>query len=90
MNCCDWSWTTRNDIKGYQITGPNGKSIFLPAAGFISDQSIYSAGSQGYYWANSCVESFPAYAWMIHFNSKYMTLDYFPHFYGRTIRPVCP
>lgn len=90
LDNCTWTWTTLNDVYGYKVEGANGKSIFLPAAGFKSDQSIYSAGSQGYYWANSCVESFPAYAWMIHFNSKYMTLDYFPRFYGRTIRPVCP
>lgn len=33
LNKCTWTWTLQNGVKGYKVTGPNGKSIFLPAAG---------------------------------------------------------
>ena len=32
LNNCTWTWTTQNGHKGYKVTGPNGNSIFLPAA----------------------------------------------------------
>lgn len=35
---CTWKWTTLNDVSGYLVTGPNGNSIFLPAA----DERRYS------------------------------------------------
>ena len=33
MKKCTWEWTQINKVNGYRITGPNGKSIFIPAAG---------------------------------------------------------
>ena len=30
---CTWTWTTENEVNGFKVTGPNGNSIFLPAAG---------------------------------------------------------
>lgn len=30
---CKWTWTSLNGAKGYCVTGENGSSIFLPAAG---------------------------------------------------------
>ncbi|MDO4211921.1 MAG: hypothetical protein Q4D23_09460, partial [Bacteroidales bacterium] len=30
---CTWTWTAMNGRNGYKIVGPNGNSIFLPAAG---------------------------------------------------------
>ena len=30
---CTWTWTSRNGKNGYEVKGPNGNSIFLPAAG---------------------------------------------------------
>ena len=30
---CNWEWTEQNGQYGAKITGPNGNSIFLPAAG---------------------------------------------------------
>ena len=32
IDSCTWEWTTSNNISGYRVTGPNGNSIFLPAA----------------------------------------------------------
>ena len=30
---CSWTWTTEKGVNGFKVTGPNGNSIFLPAAG---------------------------------------------------------
>ncbi|MBQ0029005.1 MAG: hypothetical protein KBT32_01050 [Bacteroidales bacterium] len=49
---CRWSWTTVNGVKGYKVTGPSGKSIFLPAAGAES----YLVGSIGYYWGSTAYD----------------------------------
>ena len=34
-NECTWTWTERNGVSGKLVTGPNGNTIFLPAAGDI-------------------------------------------------------
>jgi hypothetical protein len=34
-NNCTWTWTTQNGVNGYKVTGTNGNSIFLPAAGYL-------------------------------------------------------
>ncbi|MBR5686227.1 MAG: hypothetical protein IKX18_08765 [Muribaculaceae bacterium] len=39
MNNCYWEMTTINGVNGRLGTGPNGNSIFLPAAGLISSWS---------------------------------------------------
>lgn len=33
LNNCTWEWTQINSVNGYKVIGPNGNSIFLPAAG---------------------------------------------------------
>ena len=38
---------------GYLLTGQNGNTIFLPAAGYLSGTAVYAAGLCGYYWSSS-------------------------------------
>ena len=47
---CTWEWTQLNGVNGYQVTGPNGNSMFMPAAG---ESAQYSVGVKGYYWSRS-------------------------------------
>jgi hypothetical protein len=44
---------SQNGVEGYKVTGPNGNSIFLPAAGYRHWSSLYNAGSTGYYWSST-------------------------------------
>lgn len=46
---CSWKMTIYSEVNGYLVTGPNGNSIFLPAAG---DNKSYN-GHSGYYWAST-------------------------------------
>jgi len=50
---CTWTWTTQNGVNGQLGTGPNGNSIFLPAAGYRWDENLYNAGSNGRYWSRT-------------------------------------
>jgi hypothetical protein len=50
---CTWTWTTQNGHKGYRVTGKNGQSIFLPAAGYRDRGTLYYDGGYGYYWSSS-------------------------------------
>lgn len=53
---CTWIATTLNGVNGYQVTGSNGNSIFLPAAGGFYDTAILNRGSNSVYWSASLSE----------------------------------
>ena len=54
---CKQTLTTLNGIRGYRLTGPNGNSIFLPAAGNIFGANLSDAGSSAFFWSSSIPES---------------------------------
>ena len=86
---CTWTWTTQGEKKGYRVTGTNGKSIFLPAAGFRNGTSLYSAGSRGYYWSSSLSTDYPSYAYLMSFNSGGVSpQNSIDRYYGFSVRPV--
>ena len=86
---CTWEWETRNGVNGQLVYGPNGKTIFLPAAGVYRVGMLWWASTDGQYWSRSLYNysSYGAYA--IHF-----TADYYSNWYsdsrreGRTVRAV--
>lgn len=86
-NECTWTWTNQNGVKGRKVTGPNGNSIFLPAAGYREGTYRYKAGSSGLYWSAAPLsDSDGAY-------DLYFYLDYYPwtynvRSYGHSVRPV--
>ena len=49
---CSWSWSFTG--KNYKVTGPNGNSISMPAAGHRNCAGdVYEVGFQGDYWSSS-------------------------------------
>ena len=84
---CRWSWTTYHGTLGCKVTGPSGKSIFLPGAGRRSDYGIYNKDAYGYYWTSS--KAHYVYAYYLHFNNEDADLSYEPLLTLRSIRPVC-
>ena len=56
LSRCTWRWTTQGDHNGYHVTGPNGNSIFLPAAGHRIG-TLYSVGSAGEYRSSTPFDS---------------------------------
>ena len=50
---CTWEWGQQNGINGCKVIGPNGASIFLPAAGYRYDLSLDYDGQRGFYWTST-------------------------------------
>lgn len=84
---CTWTWNSTK--KGYTVTGPNGNSIFLPAAGYRSDSDLNYAGSNGYYWSSSLGPSLSHFAYYLYFNSWSQDTDDYTRYLGRSVRAVC-
>ena len=87
INRCTWEWTSVSGHHGYKATGPNGKSIFLPAAGQKKNSSLNRAEEWGYYW-ESTPGSSNQYATCLFFREGDEPLDLDGRYLGRTIRPV--
>lgn len=85
---CTWRWMGKLGYKGYMVTGPNGNSIFLPAAGYRYGTSLYYAGSYGYYWSSTPFESYTQLAYRLYFNSDFHDTNWSGRYYGRSVRPV--
>lgn len=91
LKLCTWKWTKLNKAKGYTVTGPNGNSIFLPAAGMHIEYDLKYDNTDGYYYTRSlCKDSYYVN------NADYLYFDRFDtarknitRFRGYTIRPVC-
>ena len=88
INRCTWTWTTYNNVNGYKVTGPNGNSIFLPAAGYRDGTELYNRGSHGRYWSGSLYESGQSDAYRLSFDSGGRGVyDYYRE-RGYAVRPV--
>ena len=85
---CRWEWTTQNGVKGYKVTGPNGNSIFLPAAGCRYGSSLIDAGSYGGYWSSTPYDSYDYNAYDLRFDSSSHSMDLSSRLYGFSVRPV--
>ena len=88
LDNCTWEWTTQNGVNGRKVTGPNGNSIFLPAAGYRYGSSLSNAGSYGYFWSSSLNESHPYGAYVLYFYSGSYDWGYYGRYYGRSVRAV--
>lgn len=90
VQSCDWKFTARNGVEGYQITGPNGNSIFLPGAGNIWQEDHTHIGG-GFYWTSTCAElnENNYFIYRGNFSSSDITYDGYDYpEVGMTIRPV--
>lgn len=93
---CTWTYTNRNGVIGYQVTGPNDKSIFIPTAGYRLDTTLYYTNAVGSYWTASSLSTpnLISRAYAVEWEGD-NTEDYEAHntseerFMGLSIRPVC-
>ncbi len=84
---CTWTWTSQGGHNGYKVKGLNGNSIFLPAAGFRYETSLYRAGERGSYWSATPEDkTYGAYALL--FFSGNRIGNWFDRSYGLSVRPV--
>ncbi len=88
VNSCTWQWTQRNGVYGQLGTGPNGNTIFLPAAGRRLDESLDGAGSWGGYWSRKLIPDYSDNAYCLYFHSRDMDRGIGSRFMGFAIRAV--
>ena len=84
-NQCTWTWTG----SGYKVVGPNGNSIYLPAAGIrycYDFGDVDGVGSVGNYWSSTPLGSDGACS--LSFYSGRVRVGYFERCYGRSVRLV--
>ena len=89
LNNCDWEWTTLNDVNGYRVTGPNGNSIFLPAAGFRYGTGVHYRVKNGNYWSSSSRSEYSYSAYYLNFYDGGYFWSTSLRFNGYSVRPVC-
>lgn len=87
VNECDWTWTTSNGVPGYQVTGPNGNSIFLPVTGYRFGNEVFDAGF-GYYWSGTLNNSRRTNAYRIDFCADDWDYTSYARYAGHAVRPV--
>lgn len=80
---CKHQWTSVNHIHGYLFTGPNGHSIFMPAAGSkgestYGDTRLFRLGECGEYWSGMSVRE-----------TKRNYEAYYLKFYREVISGIC-
>ena len=87
INKCRWEWSDETYPSGYKVTGPNGNSIFLPAAGlYIDDWNDYF-GVEASYWSASGEDE---EVYVLNFTSRLKRVIGTFREYGIPIRAVCP
>lgn len=88
MTDCTWTWTAQNGVYGELVTGSNGKSIFLPAAGSYNNALLEEAGSWGGYWSASIFTNLTYDAWVVLFDSEEFGWSYMNRYFGFSVRPI--
>ena len=88
MEECTWQWETVNGVNGFMLTGPNGNSIFLPAAGYRYSGSLYCDGSYGSYWSRMLYPDRPRSAYDLDLGEDSVYWSYYYRYYGFSVRAV--
>jgi hypothetical protein len=87
-NKCTSVWTQQNGVNGQKFTGPNGGTIFLPAAGDCWGSELYRVGSNGLYWSSTNYEYSPYDAWSLRILSGGVDVPCKDTSSGFSVRPI--
>lgn len=101
LDNCTWTWVLENGVNGYRVTGSNGNSIFLLAAGLKLDNTLHYKDTGASYLTAVSVGDGSEFAYTLSFyNGKgvYKDNNYYPfnqyngfsasRYFGRTVRAV--
>lgn len=84
----EWVEDTENHVAGYKFTGPNGNSIFLPAAGTRTQGNVSGEGVNGYYLSGSINATDNRFAMAYSFDQNVARRTSTPVYQALAIRPV--
>ena len=83
---CEWYWENRGGVKGYKIVGPNGNSIFLPAAGSNDNLGKNDINYNLHYYV---VDGYISNNWNKSYSSmNSMNMNIYGGYEGYSVRPV--
>lgn len=85
---CGWEWTVQNGHGGYRVIGPNGNSIFLPAAGWCVGNKENAVGEEGEYWSSTSSRVDLNGAFCLRFKDGHLRVGVSYRSGGRCVRPV--
>ena len=83
---CTSTWVVQNGVNGRLLTGANGMTIFLPAAGSFLTGKLYGVGAGGVCWSSTSYDENVPYG--LSFGTDYAALYINDISYGRSVRPV--
>lgn len=83
----------KDGINGYRITGPNGKTIYLPMSGIAAGSTgISMRNAEGDFAVNSLSDYQRAHRILVNTTNSFFNSGYFdfacPTYYGISVRPV--
>ena len=85
---CTHVWTSLHGVNGQLFTGPNGNSLFLPAAGIRIENLMGNVGNGGYYWTRELNARSTLRSYVLYFGSDFVRTDVWNRQYGLSVRPV--
>lgn len=85
---CDAEWTEEDGVAGYKFTGPNGNSIFLPAAGSRTGSTVSEQGERGLYLTGSVNSTATDFAISYAFSNGQNDKTTTPRYQALSVRPV--
>lgn len=86
---CTWTWTIQDGHNGYEVVGPNGNRIFLPASGISMQSSVQAVGTGGYYWSSLPYENDDSrYAYFMFLTGNVHRVGWGYRCWGQNVRPV--
>ena len=85
---CRIEWVSQEGVKGRKFTGPNGKSIFLPAAGRRLHDGLDHKSRSGLYWTSMQIPGESNRACDLGFNSNHVSFYNILRCDGQSVRPV--
>lgn len=88
LDKCEWTLDTLNGVKGQQVTGPNGNSIFLPAAGEYIDSEVTEIGIRASFWSSTRNRYTYNAVLRLYLENRMEGCAHFNRWNGSTIRPV--
>ena len=89
MAKCTWTYREAGGAKGFQVTGPNGNSMFIPFNGYRYETGGDGVGQYGFYWSSTVDDFTPYYSAYMLIRKDGQDLDFLYRCGGFGIRAVC-
>lgn len=87
-NQCTWEWVNAKSCNYHKVTGPNGKSILLPACGSVNESKRVMYMENGCIWSSSISVNVPTHGYELTQYATGFWIGSADRFYGEPVRPV--